>query len=144
MRNTVVAAVIGVCLSIAGYARAEEMAAEAAPSTPVSTLSVEVKVGTGIETHNVVGAAETFPAETQRVYGWTRVTGATDVTGITHVWSLGGKEMSRVDLKVKGSPFRTWSYKTVAGMPGNWLLEVKDDQGVVLGSASFTVQSQDK
>jgi hypothetical protein len=119
------------------------VAEEAAPkgvsaADAAVTLSAEIKIGTGLENREVVGAADTFAAGTPQLVGWTRITGATKPTQIIHVWKLNGKEISSVPLSATSSPFRTNSRKTVVG-PGTYTLEVRDMNGNVINSKDVTV-----
>lgn len=57
------------------------------------------------------------------------------------VWYAGGKEMGRVPLSVRAySKYRTWAYKTGAGITGDWNVDVVDARGSVLKSATFKIQ----
>jgi hypothetical protein len=60
-------------------------------------------------------------------------------TTIHHVYSVDGKEIVSVPLAIKGSPWTTWSHKTV--WPGAWKVEVKDEGGKVIQSKLFTVSA---
>jgi hypothetical protein len=40
-------------------------------------------------------------------------------------------------LNVKGSPWTTWSQKTV--WPGEWKVELKDESGAVIETKNFSV-----
>jgi hypothetical protein len=116
----------------------EAMPKAAAASEGAEALSVEIKIGTGLENREIVGAADTFPAGTTQLVGWTRITGATKPTQIIHVWKLNGKEVASVPLSATSSPFRTNSRKTVVG-PGTYTLEVRDMNGNVINSKDVTV-----
>ena len=105
-----------------------------------SALMVEVQLCTGIEERMPTGAAESFSADIEKVYLWCQVTDAADTTVIKHVWSYEGKEMAAVELPVKSSAWRTWSYKTILPeWTGNWEVKVLDAAGDVLKAVSFTV-----
>jgi len=73
------------------------------------------------------------------VIGWTKIrSGLGDVT-VTHRWLHGNDEMGdAVMLQVKGSPWRTWSRKTLSEA-GDWKLQVLDPQGKVLKESTITV-----
>ena len=116
------------------------------PATVTSTsaeqdLKAELKVGTDVKDHEIVGEASSFPGDTDKVVAWTRVTGAAQPTQVFHVWKLDGKEMSKVTLNVQSASYRTYSRKSVAGNPGKWSVEVQDNSGKVLASKDFTVEA---
>lgn len=103
-------------------------------------VTVETAVCTAITDREPVGSADKFPAEVGKVFLWCKVTGATDGSVITHVWSREGKEMARVELKVNAGAWRTWSSKTIpSSWTGNWEVKVLGPDGAELKSALFTV-----
>lgn len=100
----------------------------------------QVKVGTGVEKNEVVGAAESFTvAPNTRIYSWARVTGA-EGSKVTFVFLKDGQEASKVEVNVPRSPYRTHAFKTIrAGDAGSWTVKVVGADGAELGSASFQV-----
>ncbi|MDH3270280.1 MAG: DUF2914 domain-containing protein [Gemmatimonadota bacterium] len=99
---------------------------------------VELVLGTGIEAMMPVGESQEFPADVGRVFCWTLLEGAAGST-IQHVWIYGDMEFP-VSLEVDGSPWRTWSSKSIPPeWSGEWTVEVRDDSGAVLRSQSFVV-----
>lgn len=110
-------------------------AGAAAQDTP----TVEAVLATGVEEMMPVGEAQEFPADVGRVYLWTRVTGATG-TSIQHVWIHPDGQETPVSLDIAGSPWRTWSSKTIPPeWAGEWRVEIRDDAGSVLDTRSFIV-----
>jgi hypothetical protein len=72
------------------------------------------------------------------VVAWTRVTGAANTT-IEHVWRHGDHELV-VPLEIGGSPWRTWSRKNIPPeWDGEWTFEVRDADGQVVSTTTFTV-----
>ena len=107
--------------------------------TPAAGAAAEVQVGTSIENRMLVGAAESFPLGTQKVFCFSRVSNAAG-SEIEHVWYKGDTEMARVKLAVNGSPWRTHSSKNLGeDAAGDWRCEVMHD-GKVIQTASFKVQ----
>jgi hypothetical protein len=81
----------------------------------------------------------TFPATVGQVICWSKVTGASG-SMIHHVWFHGNTQVGDVALQVGGSPWRTWSRKTIpADWTGPWHVEVRDSSGAVLKRLDFTV-----
>ena len=106
-----------------------------------SGLSVpESSVATNVVDRMPIGVARTFPADVERVYAWTRVQGADGDTTIHHVWIHGEVERADLELRIGGSPWRTWSNKAIpAEWAGDWRVEVRDGRGNVLETIRFTV-----
>jgi hypothetical protein len=49
--------------------------------------------------------------------------------------------MAAVELNVGGSPWRTWSSKTIdPSWTGAWTVEIKDAQGTILQTLNFQIQ----
>jgi hypothetical protein len=115
-----------------------------APAAPPANITVEPVLCTAVEDHMPVGEADAFPADVDRVYLWTKVTGVTDgEMMIHHVWLREGKEMADVELPVKGSPWRTYSYKTIPPeWAGNWEVKITGPDGNVIKAVTFTVGGQ--
>lgn len=82
-------------------------------------------------------AAE-FPAGT--VCCFCRLSGTAPAT-IKHAWYFGEKLITTIDLAVDGSPWRTWSNKTIPPeMIGKWKVEIQDAGGTVLKTLEFEVK----
>src|SRR5947208_1791404 len=83
-----------------------------------------------------------FPVDVGQLVFWTKVSGAPAGTETTihHVWFHGDTQVGDVELHVAGSPWRTWSRKTVpADWTGAWHVEVRDAAGTVVKRVDFTV-----
>ena len=101
--------------------------------------SVELAVGKSIEAGNPVDTASAFPADVGQIAGWSRVSGMAAGSKITHLW-IHGADSSRVELNIGGSPWRTYSRKTIpAGATGDWTLEVLGSDGAKLASKTIKV-----
>jgi hypothetical protein len=99
---------------------------------------VELVVATDVSDREPVGGAESFRADVGELVAWTRVTGAAGTT-IDHVWRYQEDETA-IPLDIEGSPWRTWSRKSIpAQWVGEWTVEVRDAGGNVLASAQFTI-----
>jgi len=98
--------------------------------------SAEVKVGTGVDKHEITGEAASFPTGTT-VWVWSKITGGDG--NIKHVWKRDGKEVWTATLPV-GS--KLWSTSSRRAIPaaGSWEVAVTTDGGQPLGSVSFTIQ----
>jgi len=86
-------------------------------------------------------SGETFPADVGQLCCFCKIAGASEATTITHVWKKGEMQMAAVELNVGGSPWRTWSSKTIdPGWTGAWTVEIQDAQGNVLQTLNFVVE----
>ncbi|PTL81782.1 DUF2914 domain-containing protein [Vitiosangium sp. GDMCC 1.1324] len=112
-------------------------------TTAFAAGSAEVKVGTGIEKYEVTGASDSFTvAPNTRIYAATKVNGVEPGT-VTVIWSKDGKEVSKTELKVPRSSYRTHAYRTFrTGDSGAWTAKLVGADGSELGSANFQVQVQ--
>ena len=107
--------------------------------TAKAAATAEVTVGTAVANHELTGGAESFPKGTAKLYCMSKITGM-DSTEVEHVWYKGDAEQGRVKLKVGGSPWRTYSSKTLGpDASGDWRCDVVQD-GKVLQSVKFKVE----
>lgn len=114
-------------------------AQDATRAGAVKAASAEVAVGTSVADRALVGAAESFPAGSGKLACFARLVDAAD-TEIEFVWYKGDAEQGRVKQAVKGSPWRTWSTKTLpADAVGEWRCDVVQD-GKVIQTAKFKVE----
>lgn len=101
--------------------------------------TVEVAIGKSIASGAAVDTASSFSADVGQVAGWTRVTGMTAGSKITHQW-IHGADTSKVELNIGGSPWRTYSRKTIPPTAtGDWTLEVLGPDGAKLASKTFKI-----
>ena len=100
----------------------------------------ELKTGLGVEKFEVTGESSDFKvAADTKIFVWARISGITDGMA-TAVFLKDGKEMSKQDLKVPHSPYRTKAYRTFRkGDDGAWTVKLVGTDGALLGSADFKV-----
>ena len=116
----------------------------APPSTPAAAPSAQITVDEAAIAKSVMDrqpqdTGNTFAADVGQLFCWTKVTGANGAS-IHHVWFHGDTQVGDVELQVGGSPWRTWSRKTVpTDWTGAWHVEVRDASGTVLKRFDFTV-----
>ncbi len=113
-----------------------------APAKATALFQVkQLVVCTGVENRAPVGAAETFSADTQKVFAFLDATKITEDTQVTFVWMFGQKQVSTFQAPLKKSVrWRTFASKTVSGMKGDWTLELKDADGNTVKSVQFKVE----
>jgi len=107
-----------------------------------ASLSIaRLVVATGVENSEPAGAAETFPASTEKVYCFLEATNIAKDTEVSFVWSYGDKEMLKTILPLKAGPkWRTYANKNLRGLKGDWKVEIKDSEGKVLKGVKFKVE----
>jgi len=127
-------------ISAKPVASQEEQLSEEQVEVEETKLTVETRIGVGVEESELVGEASTFPLSVDRVYCWTCVKGADEPTEIIHVWYYGVEKMAEVVLPVKYSRHRTWSYKTIIPeWKGQWSVEILDAAGNKLDSIAWEI-----
>lgn len=114
------------------------------PAQEKSGLSVEeMSFCKAIEYREPVGIDTVFTDRLERIYCFTRVTGAPDPTIIYHLWYFNNEEKVRVPLEVKSASWRTWSSKKIIkGETGDWRVDILDANGNLLKSGSFTINEE--
>ena len=115
----------------------------AAPAAPppaaASPVTVEAVLARTIVDRAPQDTGTAFPDSVGTIVLWTRVSGADGQT-LHHVWFFGDTEVGDVPLTISGSPWRTWSRKTIpVEATGAWHVEIRDDAGTVLRRIDFTV-----
>jgi hypothetical protein len=111
----------------------------AVPPVGRQAPAVEIAIAKSVAAGAAVDTASTFAADVGQVAGWTRVSGMTAGSKITHLW-IHGADSSKVELNVGGSPWRTYSRKTIpADATGEWTLEVLGSDGAKLASKTFKI-----
>ena len=120
-------------------------AAAPPPPTPAPAPAVavaEAAVARAIVDRVPQDTGTAFPDTVGTLVFFTKVSGAPAgaATTIHHVWFHGDTQVADVELQVGGSPWRTWSKKTIpADWKGAWHVEVRDAAGTVLKRVDFTV-----
>jgi len=95
----------------------------------------------GIAGREPVAVSDTFSADTEEVYCFLEAGNIDQDTTISFVWYLEDREMARVSLPlVRGKRWRTYASKKIAGLKGNWKVELQDSSGIILHSVTFKVQ----
>lgn len=110
--------------------------AKPAPLQQPAAASAEVKAGTGVEKHEIVGEASTFAPGTT-VWVWSRITNGQGT--VKHVWKQDGKEVWTATLQVGSARWSTMTRRTI-GAKGAWEVDVQTEAGASIGSVSFKVE----
>jgi len=111
-------------------------------TTAVVSVNIDqILFGTGIENREAIGVDTVFTADVGNVYCWVLATGAEGETQISFVWYHGDEQVAEVNVPVRSARWRCWTSKTIMpDMTGTWKVEIKDEAGKVLESASFQVK----
>jgi hypothetical protein len=133
--------------SLAAQDTSKAKVAPAPASPPTAAPAAAVVVAEAAVARTVVDrvpqdTGTAFPDTVGTLVFFTKVSGAPAgaATAIHHVWFHGDTQVADVELQVGGSPWRTWSKKTVpADWKGSWHVEVHDAGGAVLKRVDFTV-----
>jgi DUF2914 family protein len=111
--------------------------AAAAPAPDVTV--VEAAVARTVVDRQPQDSGSTFPVDVGQLVCWTKVAGAGG-SSVHHVWFHGDTQVGDMELQVGGSPWRTWSRKSVpADWTGAWHVEIRNAAGTVLKRIDFTV-----
>ena len=109
-------------------------------ATQLFTASVDPAVMcTAIVDRVCEGAGSSFPSNVGKVYAHTTIR---DHQGsVTHRYIFKGMVMAEINLSVGGSPWRTWSSKTIDPLwSGDWKVEVvNNDDGSVMDILEFVI-----
>lgn len=138
MRNTRWLIISSLVLGMSGAALADDAKPAPPPAAAKDTsgASAEVKAGTGVEKHEIVGESQTFPAGTT-VWVWSKITNGEG--SIKHVWKKDGQVAWTATLAIGGKAWSTQSRRTIPAA-GAWEVDVQTADGASLGTVSFTVQ----
>lgn len=139
-RLTLVLTTLLVAAPLAAQDSMQAKAPAAPPATAGLTLDDAV-IARSVVDRAPQDSGTTFPADVGQLICFTRLSGGAAESGaIHHVWFHGDTQVADVELTVSGSPWRTWSRKTIpADWTGAWHVEVRDASGTVLKRIDFTV-----
>ena len=128
------------CGLVGPIAAQDTAAAAAAAATPApSAVTVEAVLARTLVDRAPQDTGTAFPDSVGTIVLWMRVNGANGKT-LHHVWFFGDTQVGDVPLTISGSPWRTWSRKTVPPeAKGAWHVEIHDEAGTVLKRIDFTV-----
>jgi len=110
------------------------------PPTHTPAITVEAALARSVVDRQPQDTGTAFPADVGQIVLWTRVSGAGADEVIHHVWFHGDGQVADVELRLGGSPWRTWSRKTIPPeATGAWSVEVRSAAGDVLQRIAFTI-----
>ncbi len=115
---------------------------EPARPQPAANIKVlEAAACTGVANRTPKGSAESFKWTTDRVYIWSWVESANHPTSVHHIYFFKGQKVSDIELKIRSSRWRTWSYKTLLDKRfiGPWRVDITSAEGKLLQRINFDV-----
>lgn len=116
------------------------LAAQDSTARPVSLQVTEAAIAKSVVDRAPQDTGSTFTADVAQLICWTRIEGASGDMTVHHVWFHSDQQVADVELRVAGSPWRTYSRKTVpTDWTGPWHVEIRDANGTVLKRLDFTV-----
>ncbi len=139
-------------LIFSGICFAQEEAAEEPMEEPMEDTSAvvaeepelnleEIAICNAIEDRQPSGVGTVFSNDLEKIYCFTKITGAEDTTSVNHVWYMGDTQLASVNLPIKSASWRTWSSKTIGMSLGKGHVEIVTEGGDVLGKAEFEIQA---
>jgi hypothetical protein len=140
--------ILALALPLAVVAEEARKSAEAPKAPPAAAADkavkagAELKIGTGVEKKELVGAAEDFKvAADTKIWAWAKISGLAADAKVTLTFGKGDKEAFRKELQAAGSPWRVNAYKTFrASDGGDWTAKLLGPDGAELASSKFKVE----
>jgi len=134
------ALVLGLVSSLAAQdSTARPAAPPPAAAAPASNATVEAVLARSVVDRAPQDSGTAFSDSVGSGVLWMRVTSGNGQT-LHHVWFHGDDQVGDVPLMIGGSPWRSWSRKTIpADAKGAWHVEIRDEAGNVLKRIDFTV-----
>lgn len=106
-----------------------------------STRVLKMAFGTGVENHTITGVDTSFSVDCGKLYFWTVTAGPMEADTIFHTWYRNGWEVQKTAIEVRGTFYRSHTYKTLSDkLSGSWKVTVSDAGGRVLAADSATVR----
>jgi hypothetical protein len=122
-------------------AKTEEVPTEEAATEEVPTVVSRLVICVGIDAREPVGETDTISASTETAYCFLEAKNVSRDTQVKFVWYLGQNVMAQVYLPIRKSyRWRTYSSKNLAGLKGDWRVELQDENGAALKEVSFKVE----
>jgi hypothetical protein len=137
------------CTGVEGRVPQGVPSAPLATSTAAATETKPNETTTTTEPATPAAAAPTggggdpfpFVQGVGKLYCFNKISGATTATTVKHVWYFGDTVVHTMELSLAGTPWRTWSNKTIpATWTGTGKVEIQDASGTVLKTVHFVVQ----
>ena len=127
-------------MALVAFAVAPLAAQDSTAAHPAALQVTDAAIAKSVVDRAPQDTGSTFGADVAQLICWTKIEGASGDMTVHHVWFHGDQQVADVELHVAGSPWRTYSRKTVpADWTGAWHVEVRDANGTVLKRLDFKV-----
>lgn len=99
----------------------------------------------GVERREPVAASSVFGPHDERVYAFVEVSNESeeDRTLLVHFIGPDGQVSGGIELRIPAAAprWRTWAYTQNATQPGLWRVEIRSDDGTLIGALPFEVET---
>lgn len=120
---------------------ASPVAADSHNASANTLKAVKAVVCKAVDKRVPLGIGNVFASDAGKIYCFTKIVGAERDTIVSHKWYLNGELKSSVDLPVKSSSWRTWSFKRIGSADvGDGMVEVVSEDGEILTTIIFFIQ----
>ncbi len=152
MKKKIILGIVISLLSVAVSVAAQQTAPTATPtpveaakapaSAPAPSLTIaRMETCGSVMERKPVDVSSAFTSSQDKVFCYLEFKDVKKETTVNVVWTLGQNEMGKAPLAIKPyAKFRTWANKSINGMKGDWKVDVVDDTGAVLKTATFKVE----
>jgi hypothetical protein len=111
-------------------------------TSPDNSMIEEGVICRKVSGRKPIGAGESFKVSVGKLCCFTKIVSPDHPFKIAHIWYFGDTKKARVNLRVGGSSWRTYSSKTIrAHEIGDWHVDVVGPQGMVLKTLRFEITS---
>jgi hypothetical protein len=127
-------------------AQGSEPPAQRASRAPVGFRVAAAAIATGVNGLEPIGTAERFPADTPKLYCWTRITSedfsaiASDARHVTHRWIHESRTVRERRVEINSPSYRVYTSLQPGGQRGAWRVEVVGANGEVIATERFVVE----
>jgi hypothetical protein len=105
---------------------------------------VRFVTSSAVEAREPTAAASSFESGTERVYAFIEAVNDSAEPKTLRVHFIGprGTVSGGVELEIPGSSprWRTWAYTRFATEPGLWRVEIRDEDGLLVGALPFEIE----
>jgi hypothetical protein len=137
---SVVVAMILIGMALHTYGQ-EKAKSETTLKETIPFTIARLVVGTGVENREPMGVADTFPANTEKIYCFLEANNILKDTEVSFVWFYGEKEMLKMNFPLRMGPrWRTHAFKNLRGLKGDWKVEIRGAGGKPLKEVKFKVE----
>ena len=120
----------------------DEMVAARDPAETQDMSLSKIAICEEVQERAPVGEADSFSNEIGSLTCFTRVQNAEAPTQVFHRWYVGNELVAEIPINVKAEQWRCWSTKSILpGWTGECRVEILSEQGDVLGTKTFVLQS---